>query len=158
MRDWVARTYAALGMAGYLATITVVTAVILALPLLGLAPLGIGASVLLLLALAAMVPASDAAIVLVNRHVTNQFGPKVLPGMELRDGVPSRLRTMVAVPTLLTTRAAIEEQIEHLEVHHLASPEDDFCFALLSDWTDSPTESAPGTRSCSPPPRPASRA
>ena len=95
---------------------------------------------------AALVPASDAAVVLVNRHVTNQFGPKALPGMELRDGVPSALRTLVAVPTLLTTREAIEEQIEHLEVHHLAGPEDDFCFALLSDWTDSSTESAPGGR------------
>jgi cyclic beta-1,2-glucan synthetase len=98
----------------------------------------------LLFAFAALVPASDAAVALVNRHVANQFGPKGLPGMELRDGIPSGLRTLVAVPTLLTTRAAIEEQIEHLEVHHLTGTEDDLCFALLSDWTDSDIESAPG--------------
>ena len=30
--------------------------------------------------------------------------PRTLPGLELRDGVPSHLRTLVAVPTLLTTR------------------------------------------------------
>ena len=47
------------------------------------------------------------------------------------------------MPTLLTTRAEIEEQIERLEVHALASPDDDLRFALLSDWTDSATEHAP---------------
>ena len=51
---------------------------------------------------------------------------------------------MVVVPTLLTTRAELEEQIERLEVHYLASQDGDLRFALLSDWTDSATESAPG--------------
>ena len=51
---------------------------------------------------------------------------------------------IVAVPTLLTTPAAIEEQIERLEVHHLASPEGELHFALLSDWLDAATEHADG--------------
>ena len=37
-------------------------------------------------------------------------------------------------------RAAIEEQIERLEIHHLASPDGDLHFALLSDWTDARRE------------------
>ncbi len=48
------------------------------------------------------------------------------------------------MPTLLTTLEAIDEQIERLEVHYLASPEGDLLFALLSDWLDAPTESAEG--------------
>ena len=56
--------------------------------------------------------------------------------------MPAHLRTLVAVPTLLTTPAAIEEQIERLEIHHLASPEGDLHFALLSDWLDAETETA----------------
>ena len=52
------------------------------------------------------------------------------------------MRTLVAVPTLLTTMASIEEHIERLEVHHLASPEGDLHFALVSDWTDSESETA----------------
>lgn len=144
VRDWLVRAYATAGILGYAGTIATITAFILALSLLGGAESGVGGSALCLLALLALVPASDAAVALVNRHVANQFGPTVLPGLELRDGVPSSRRTMVAVPTLLTTRAAIEEQIERLEVHHLASPEDDLCFVLLSDWTDAATESAPG--------------
>ena len=47
---------------------------------------------------------------------------------------------MVVVPTLLTNRAEIEEQVERLEVHYLANPDGDLRFALLSDWTDAPTE------------------
>jgi cyclic beta-1,2-glucan synthetase len=141
---WLARTYVAAGLPGYLAGVTAVALAVLALALLGVAQLGVGGSGLLLLALAGFIPASEVAVALVNRHLSNRFGPRALPGMELRDGVPSGLRTLVAVPTLLTTRTAIEEQIEHLEVHHLASPEDNFCFALLSDWTDSSDERAPG--------------
>ena len=54
------------------------------------------------------------------------------------------MRTLVAVPTLLTTAAAIEEQIERLEVHHLASPEGELHFALLSDWLDAATQHVDG--------------
>ena len=50
---------------------------------------------------------------------------------------------MVVVPTLLTTRAKLEEQIERLEVHYLASQDGDLRFALLSDWTDCTTQNAP---------------
>ncbi len=144
MRDWLVRASAAAGILGYLGTIAIVTAFMLTLPLIGLAGTGVGGTTLVLLALLALVPASDVAVALVTRRVTKLVGPAVLPGLELRDGVPSSLRTMVAVPTFLTTHAALEEQIERLEVHHLASPEDDLCFALLSDWADSATESAPG--------------
>src|SRR5437870_4811307 len=91
----------------------------------------------------ALLPASDVGVALVNHHVTNRFGPAVLPALELRGGVPAGLRTLVVVPTLLTTPAEIEEQIERLEVRQLASSEDDLRFALLSDWTDAAGETAP---------------
>ncbi len=144
MKEWMARVYRATGILGYLGTIALITALVLAASWQIMDRAGVESSALWLLALLAVIPASDAAVALANRYVTNQFQPAVLPGLELRDGVPTSLRTMVAVPTLLTTRAAIEEQLERLEVHHLASPDDDLYFALLSDWMDSGTESAPG--------------
>ena len=79
-----------------------------------------------------------------NRGVTESVRRDVLPGLELRDGVPAHLRTLVAVPTLLTTRGGVDEQIERLEIHYLASPEGDLHFALLSDWTDAATETVEG--------------
>ncbi len=86
----------------------------------------------------------DAAVAIVNRAVTTVTGPALIPALELHDGVPPSLRTIVVMPTLLTARAEIDEQIERLEVHYLASPDGELYFALLSDWTDSPTEAAPG--------------
>ena len=53
------------------------------------------------------------------------------PVSNLRRGVPQSLRTLVAVPTLLTNEADLLEQIERLEVHHLAGAGGDLTFALL---------------------------
>src|SRR4029077_10145631 len=100
----------------------------------------VGVVGLLLLGLLALVPGSDLAIALVNREVTELLGPRALPRLALRDGVPADLRTLVVVPTLLTGQAQIAEQIERLEVHYLANPDGDLRFALLSDWTDAPQE------------------
>ena len=126
--------------------VAVVAAILLALPLFALAAAGLGGAWLSLLGVLGAIPAIDAAVALVNRGVTRGFGATLLPALELRDGVPAHLRTLVAVPTLLTTREAIEEQIERLEIHHLASPEGDLHFALLSDWVDAATEHAGGRR------------
>ena len=103
-----------------------------------------------MLALLALIPASDAAVVLVNRIITNQFAPKALPGLALRDGVPRSLRTLVVVPTLLTTRAEIEEQIERLEVHHLAGSATATSATRCSRTGRTPTPSTrPATTRCS---------
>ena len=142
--DWIVRANAAVGILGYLATIAAVSAIILAVPLLVLGASGVGGWTRFVLALLAVVPAMDAAVALVNRAVTTCVRPAILPGLELHDGVPAALRTIVVVPTLLTTPAELEEQVERLEVHYLASQDGDLRFALLSDWTDSATESAPG--------------
>ena len=96
-----------------------------------------------MLALLAIIPAMDAAVALVNRAVTTVIRPATIPALELHDGVPQSLRTIVVMPTLLTTRAEIDEQVERLEVHYLASPDGELYFALLSDWCDSATETAP---------------
>jgi len=99
---------------------------------------------LLVVAILAIGPASDLAIALVNRTVTNVLGPRPLPRLDLDDGVPSRLRTLVVVPTLLTSEADVEAQIGGLEVHYLGNREGDLRFALLSDWLDAPSEHVPG--------------
>ncbi len=114
------------------------------MPLFVLHGQGLGPVWLGLLGVLGLVPAIDAAVAVVNRCVTRGFGATLLPALELRSGVPAHLRTLVAVPTLLTTAAAIEEQIERLEVHHLASPDGELHFALLSDWLDAATQHVDG--------------
>jgi cyclic beta-1,2-glucan synthetase len=144
VRDWIARANAAAGIKGYLGTIAVVTALIVACGLFGIAGAQVGGWTLFILAMLAIIPAMDAAVAIVNRVVTTAIGPAMIPALELHDGVPPSLRTIVVMPTLLTTRAEIDEQLERLEVHYLASPDGELYFALLSDWIDSATETAPG--------------
>jgi cyclic beta-1,2-glucan synthetase len=138
------RAYVTQGTSRYLGTIAIVSTVILVFFLSSSGAAEAGALGLLVLGLLALVPASDLATALVNREVTELLGPRALPRLALRDGVPADLRTMVVVPTLLTSHSQIAEQIEQLEVHYLANSDGDLRFALLSDWTDAPQETMPG--------------
>ena len=143
-RTWAARINRSIGVSGYLTAISVVAAILLAAPLLALFFAGVGAAALALLGMLGAIPAIDAAVALVNRGVNAGFAATLLPAMDLVDGVPADLRTLVAVPTLLTSPAGIEELVERLEIHHLASPEGDLHFALLTDWTDAADEHVDG--------------
>ena len=140
-RDWPVRVNRAWGIGGYAAVIVTAALAILAV---ALGATGLGGWSLAVLAAAGVIPALDLAIALVNRAVTSGFGAKVLPALELRDGIPPHLRTLVAVPILLTTPEEIAKHVEQLEVHFLASPEGDLHYALLSDWTDAAAEHAEG--------------
>ncbi len=141
-KGWLVRANAVVGISGYLGIVAVITAGIVGATLYWGVQSG-APWTLSILALVALIPASDAALMLVNRGATHRFGATILPALELADGVPPDLRTMIVIPTLLSTRAALEQQIEHLEVHFLSSPDGDLHFALLSDWADAATESTP---------------
>ena len=139
------RWYVLASAPGYLGSLAVVTAMVMALPLWHAGEVNVASTAgLALLGLLALVPASDLAMALINRTVMAILGPRPLPRMALRNGIPKELRTIVVVPTLLTSQQGIEEQVERLEVHYLANSDDDLRFALLSDWRDAPSESMPG--------------
>ena len=141
---WPGRLIRRLGIGGYVGAGTIMAAVLLAIPVFALHAQGLGPAWLSLLGVLGLVPAVDAAVAVVNRCVTRGFGATPLPALELRSGVSANLRTLVAVPTLLTTASAIEEQIERLEVHYLTSPDGELQFALLSDWLDAATQHVDG--------------
>ena len=144
LRSWLRRAVTKIGISGYIVGVIAVAVILLSAPLFVLGDAGCSGRWLGLLALLGLIPSIDAAIALVNRGVTRGFGATILPSLEFRGGVPADLRTLIAVPTLLTTLTALEEQIERLEIHHLSSPDDELYFALLSDWTDTITERAEG--------------
>jgi cyclic beta-1,2-glucan synthetase len=139
-----ARATARVSFDAYGAAIILTSGCLLAVPLAILAGIGVGLALLGALAFLGIVSSIDAGVALVNRGTTFFVHALPLPGLELRAGVPESLRTLVAVPTLLTTREDITAQVERLEIHHLASPEGDLHFALLSDWTDAEVEHAGG--------------
>ena len=129
---------------GYIGAGAIVAALLLALPILFHAQARLSWIWLGLLGTLGAIPALDAAVALVNQGVTHRFGATLLPALELRKGVPKHLRTLVVVPTLLTTPESVAAQVAMLELHHLASRAGDVQFALLSDWTDAETEDVDG--------------
>jgi cyclic beta-1,2-glucan synthetase len=126
-----------LGVLSYVGMIAIVSAFIVGVGLACVDYAGVSGWPLVLLAVVGFIPASDVAVAVMNRAITQQIGASILPGLELRSGVTPDLTTIVVVPTLLTTASEAEDQIEKLEVHYLANPDANFYFALLSDWKDS---------------------
>ncbi|KEG15790.1 hypothetical protein H705_01220 [Bartonella bacilliformis Cond044] len=97
-------------------------------------------SMTLLFTALALFPAMDAAFAFFNTVVSWVIPPNQLIGYEYKEGIPKHARTMVVVPTLMTSRDYIDEQIRNLEVHYLANPQGAIHFALITDWVDSPRE------------------
>ena len=132
--------YRGLGISGYVGLGGLIAAALLAMPLSLAAGSGLSALWCLVLAGLGLVPAVDLAVALVNHFVTQGIRATLLPALNLRAGIPEHLRTILVVPTLLTSTKGVEEQISNLEIHHLASPQGDIHFALLSDWADAGSE------------------
>ncbi len=86
----------------------------------------------------ALFPAIDAAFALFNTVVSWFVPSKQLIGYEYKEGIPGYARTMVVVPTLMTSRDDIDEQVRNLEVHYLSNPKGAIHFALITDWVDAP--------------------
>ncbi|MES2583081.1 MAG: glucoamylase family protein [Pseudomonadota bacterium] len=95
---------------------------------------------LTLVCVAAMLfPASEAVVAVVNRLISESARPQHLPRLALLDGIPPEHRVLVVIPGMLTTAAATQELVHHLELHYLANPESEAQFALLTDWADADT-------------------
>jgi cyclic beta-1,2-glucan glucanotransferase len=138
------RAYRAHAITGYLGGIAILTALLLSGLLYLTWSAGAATWILVLLGILGLVPASDIALSLIHRLVPILVPPRLLPKLDLAQGVPAELRTLVVVPTLLRRRADVEGQLERLEVHYLANPEGHLHFALLTDWADAGQERMPG--------------
>ncbi len=87
-----------------------------------------------------VLPAVEGAVGLFNTLTLLFMRPTRLIGYEYKDGVPAEARTLVVVPTLIGSRADVEEMVHRLEVHYLANMRGEVYYALLSDWPDAKTE------------------
>ncbi|WP_280154855.1 glycoside hydrolase family 94 protein [Piscinibacter sp. XHJ-5] len=89
-----------------------------------------GAAVALLLA------ASQLSVALVNWAASMLVAPRHMPRMDFSFGIPSNSRTLVVVPTMLSSEAAIDDLAEALEVRFLANRDAQLHFGLLTDFLD----------------------
>ena len=101
-----------------------------------------GAGAWLLLALT-LVAASQAAVAVVNRLVNLCLRPRALPRLDFSRGIPDSDRTMVVIPTLLTSPQAVADLLERLEIRYLGNRDPNLWFALLTDFRDAPEPTQP---------------
>ncbi|MCX6566986.1 MAG: DUF3131 domain-containing protein [Candidatus Aminicenantes bacterium] len=94
-------------------------------------------------ALLLLLPASEVAIAFVQRLAARWVPPRRLPRLEFPGEIPDNARTMVVVPTLLTSVPAVARLIEHVEVLALGNLDPRIHFAILSDFVDAPAREMP---------------
>jgi cyclic beta-1,2-glucan synthetase len=102
-----------------------------------------GAWLWVLAFLAALLPASELAVGLVNYLVTLFIPPRVLPKLSFKEGIPEDCATFVVMPCMLVRPESARVLLEKLEVHYLANPDPQLRFALLTDFADAPDEHRP---------------
>jgi cyclic beta-1,2-glucan synthetase len=66
--------------------------------------------------------------------VVHLVRPKRLPRLDFSAGVPETARTMVIIPTMLTSAASVETLLEHVEVLALGNNDPCIHFAMLTDF------------------------
>ena len=129
--------------AAYLGSIGLVTALLLGLAIAFLRGQGAPAWLLWGAVLLLWLPASDVAIALIQRLAVWWVPPQRLPRLELLGEIPDNARTMVVVPTLLTSVSVVTQMVEHIEVLALGNLDPRIHFAILSDFVDAPARDMP---------------
>jgi cyclic beta-1,2-glucan synthetase len=129
---------------GYLGSIAITTAVFETSLLMYAHNNGASPALMLLVALVTILPISELAISFLNTILTTLIPPRALPKLALEGGVPADLRTVVAVPAMLSSPTRVKELVDSLEVRALANCDENLEFALLADLPDADAESLPG--------------
>jgi cellobiose phosphorylase len=127
----------------YLGSLLVVTVAGVSLGLEPLFPVEWHDWRLWLLLVLGSIAVSQTAVSLVNLLTTVLLGPRRLPRLDFSEGIPESARTMVVIPTLLTSPQAVASLIEGLEIRYLGNRDPNLLFALLTDFGDAPEEAQP---------------
>ncbi len=129
----------------YLGGIALITAIIagslLARAFAAGMPAGVPYWALLPIGIISLLGVSQLAVALVNWLATLLVTPRPLPRMDFSAGIPPTSRTLVVVPTMLTSASSVENLIEALEVRFLANRDACLHFGLLTDLPDADQES-----------------
>ena len=91
---------------------------------------------LIVAALLLLLPATQAAVELMNYLVTAVLTPHPLSKIDFSDGIDAHCATMVAIPTLLINDKQIRELVDDLEIRYLVNRDPNIFFALLTDLPD----------------------
>lgn len=95
---------------------------------------------LILLTAASAFGVSQLVVAVINWATTLLIEPHLLPRMDFSHGIPTQYRTLVVVPTMLSSPESIAALVEALEVRFLGNRDESLHFALLTDFSDAAEE------------------
>ena len=124
----------------YLPAIAVLTLGIVLGTVLLLTDASTSLGLILLSALAVLLPGSQSAVQIVNYFVTVILSAQILPKLDFSQGIPGDCVTMVAIPTLLLDEKQVRKLVDDLEVRFLGNHDPNLHFVLLTDLPDSPAK------------------
>ena len=87
-----------------------------------------------------LLPAAESAVAIANQLAVMFVKPRALPKMDYIHGIPAHSKTLVAVPTLLTSREQMERAVRDLEIRFLGNRDSNLHFCLLTDPPDAATQ------------------
>jgi len=128
----------------YLGTVSALTAALAGAAAVYARASGAPLWVQVLAAVLVFVPASELATLAVQRLVARLVPPRRLPRLDLSAGLPEDARTLVVIPTLLTSVTGVANLLEHLEVIALGNLDPRIHFGILGDFVDAPSKELPG--------------
>ena len=127
----------------YLSSIMLITAIFTGSLLAKAHTDGIHGWLLTLIGILLVLCTSHLALTLVNWLATLLVTPHPLPRMDFSEGIPPEFRTLVVIPTMLTSAQNIENLVEAFEVRFLANRGDNLHFGLLTDFADAHEKTLP---------------
>jgi cyclic beta-1,2-glucan synthetase len=137
---WLRRAFLTFATLGYLGALAIVTGLLITLLAVYSAQFGVSAAVLVVLAALSLIPASDLAVAVLHRDISELMSPRRLPKLNFRSGIPEQHSSLIVVPTMLSSEADAHNQVEQIERHYLVGPRGHVALALLSDWVDAEEE------------------
>jgi len=96
----------------------------------------LGTIIPLIPSLLLLIPASQAAVGLMNHLTAWLLSPRRIPRLDFSAGIPEKFLTLVVVPSLLLNEKEVRHIVESLEVRYLGNRDPNLHFALLTDSPD----------------------
>jgi len=86
------------------------------------------------------IPSSEIAVSIVNWVAAKALKPAVFPALELKEGIPEAMSTMIVITAILPNHEVLSELIQGLETHYLSNRNKNLYFALVGAFKDSTAE------------------
>jgi cyclic beta-1,2-glucan synthetase len=127
----------------YFSSIAALTAMLFAVVLFFLIPIEVHGAIKWTTAFLTLIPGITLSVNLVNWFVTLITPVQRLPKMDFSDGIPDSCRTMVVIPSMLSSPSDVDSLIQQMELHFLSNQDPNLYFALLTDFLDAPQMEMP---------------